>query len=391
MNLYQASRQWADRPADERFENLESLREACVQYYRQSREVTASLDAMHVDVCGDDDIRIISPAGRKVTFSNFSFGQVCSLIGAPASYMAKLPAPLLAQNLNHGFRICEDRGTEMKMLVQALDGRGADDNILVRAVTSQKYTRIWNWEVADMIAPLTQRGWKTPPARPAHDDPRARPATAADVLSSGKFGISVREGDLIAPAGLYASDHDCFMFLVNEDRPVSGGPGGTESLWRGVFFKNSEVGSAALTVTMFLYEGVCGNHIVWNVSNVREVRIRHVGRAARASFDQAMYDIHRYMNSSPQEEEYKIRMAKHTLIAQDKAEVVDAVFQKRILSKKDAEAAYDLADLYEGIHGDPKSKWGFSAGITRLSQLTPFADKREELDRAAQKILVGAF
>ena len=50
------------------------------------------------------------------------------------------------------------------------------------------------------------------------------------------------------PSGLYASDHDMFAFLVAPDRVISDGGGG--SLMRGIFVRNSEVGDAALSVTL---------------------------------------------------------------------------------------------------------------------------------------------
>ncbi|MCI1300965.1 hypothetical protein [Acetobacter sp.] len=34
--------------------------------------------------------------------THWSFGQMCSLVGAPSSYLRNLPAPLAAINLQHG-------------------------------------------------------------------------------------------------------------------------------------------------------------------------------------------------------------------------------------------------------------------------------------------------
>ena len=47
-----------------------------------------------------------------------------------------------------------------------------------------------------------------------------RIATEADVLRGAGFGLSIRVGDKIAPAGLYASDHDMFVFMVNNDKRI---------------------------------------------------------------------------------------------------------------------------------------------------------------------------
>ena len=45
---------------------------------------------------------------------------------------------------------------------------------------------------------------------------------------------------MIAPAGIYASDHDMFAFLVNEEYRIDDGSDG--GLARGFFVQNSEVG-----------------------------------------------------------------------------------------------------------------------------------------------------
>ena len=77
---------------------------------------------------------------------------------------------------------------------------------------------------------------------------------------------------MIAPAGLYASDHDCFAFMVNESVTVDDGSDG--GLCRGFFVSNSEVGAASLKFTS-LYRSVCGNHIVWGAKQAQERHCPH--------------------------------------------------------------------------------------------------------------------
>jgi hypothetical protein len=91
----------------------------------------------------------------------------------------------------------------------------------LRCVTSDEYKRIWNYEIAELALALQENeGWKTPPARPCGvEGVPVRIATADDVLrNSSHPGLGIEVGDKISPAGLYASDHDCFIFQVNEDR-----------------------------------------------------------------------------------------------------------------------------------------------------------------------------
>jgi len=391
-NLYAAQAQWMNRPDDERFWNLQEMLEETNGYRRRSTEKQVDLSTMRVDV-NNGTPRLISAAaiaqGRVgVEFTHYSFGQFCSLMRAPSSYMRALPADLVADNLNHSIaRRMEnpDVDDSLKALVY-LNREEDQERMFLRAMTSSKYSRIWNSEIVQLaIRFFEQRGWKVPPARPHNDSvSRFRYATEEDCLQSRKHGIPVKPGDKIAPAGLYASDHDCFIFMVNEERPVTL-PNG-EQLFRGVFLKNSEVGDASLTC--FYYEGVCGNHIVWNSRDVKEIRLRHVGAKMMTAFNMKMRDITRGFIDVPATEHLEVfRAAMSKVIDKDPQKIHETLNQKKILTLDDSKRAYNIAVSNASTHGDPKTVWGMVSGVTRLSQLTQFSDDRESLDRAAQKIL----
>ena len=215
-----------------------------------------------------------------------------------------------------------------------------------------------------------------------------RMATKSDVLDGNKFGLSIKEGAPIALAGLYASDHDMFVFIVNERNRLKDGT--SEGLARGFFVENSEVGASSLALTTFLYRVVCGNHIVWGATDVRELRIRHVGFADTRYRHQIIAELRKYADSSVSSMEAKIKKARTFEIAKSKDEVLDLIFSKRILSRKKAEEAYNEAEKHPE-DGSPRSVWGFSQGITRISQQSPYADERTRLDRSARKVLQIAF
>jgi len=49
---------------------------------------------------------------------------------------------------------------------------------------------------------------------------------------------------------------------------------------------------------------------------------------------------------------------------------------------------FDLAEEHrEDGHKVPETVWGMVNGMTRFSQMLPCADKRNEIDRAAGKLL----
>lgn len=63
------------------------------------------------------------------------------------------------------------------------------------------------------------------------------------------------------PSGAYLGDRDLFLFLVDGNRDLEDPTDRSESgLFRGFILRNSDVGAAALTLDVFLFRVVCGNH-----------------------------------------------------------------------------------------------------------------------------------
>ena len=63
---------------------------------------------------------IVPGCDEPVAPTHWSFGQLCTLIGAPAAYLRQLPAPLSAINLQH--RLLSHRAELVKAL-EADSGR----------------------------------------------------------------------------------------------------------------------------------------------------------------------------------------------------------------------------------------------------------------------------
>src|SRR5207244_11749579 len=69
-----------------------------------------------------------------------------------------------------------------------------------------------------------------------------------------------------------------FLFLVDGNRDLDDPRDRTQSgLFRGFILRNSDVGAAALTLDLFLFRMVCGNHIIWGFQHAAGFRRRHVG------------------------------------------------------------------------------------------------------------------
>lgn len=380
-NITTASREWATRPDDERLGSLDELHAKCAHQRNVSREVEYGLSQLRVEVI-DNDLRLRSPTGARARFTNWSFGQTCRRLKAPAAYLSTLRPALAMECLNEGIAAA-DPSEKAAVLIHT---NGVNS---LRAMTSEKYDRIWNADVTSRLLQLPRFGWQVPPARPARPNQKGtRKATAADVLTGPKWGLSVKEGDEIAPAGLYASDRDMFAFMVDDSHRIN--DGSEQGLARGFFIQNSEVGDSSFKLTTFLYRAVCGNHIVWDAQGIKEIKIRHIGDANARAWGKMEMDLRAYANASAIETESAIARAKGLLLGTDKDAILDMLFQRGIAGREQLEESWNIGTLNHMVDGAPDTAWGFAQALTRFSQSVPFAAARTNLDRAAGKVLALA-
>ena len=351
MELFKANKQWSTRPEDERFTSLETLHAACKAYASDAREKEGvPVDSLRVENV-DGDVQLLGKGGIPARLTHWAFGQLAARVSAPASYLRTLPATLAVQNLNHGLA---HRASQM------VDGTvnllfHSNGSLLLRALTSDRYERVWNHEITERLLDLQSQGWE--PARP-----------------------DIRVQDDRLP--LYASDHDMFAFIRSQDRVVKEG---SSFLQRGLIVENSEVGASKLRLTRFLYREMCGNHIIWGAEGVTEIALRHVGNI-REKFGAWEAEITKYLDSSVSDDEAKIETARTRTIAGTKVEVLDALFGKRLgLTRKALDAGYDA--VIPDQDGSPNTVWGMVQGLTRYSQTIAYADDRTIIDRAAGKII----
>jgi hypothetical protein len=385
QNLYDASNQWAKRPDDERFWNLNEMIAFLDGVKRTSYEATVRSDTLDV-VTDGDDVALVGPKGKPARMTNYAFKQFASLVKAPPAYLQTLPTDLAVTNLRHGLRMREMQGRDLMVL------GNSNGSQMVRSVTSEKYCRIWDADIARGLTRLTDQGWHTPPARPHNHTARTRIATADDVTAACNSGLAIKEGDTIAPAGLYASDHDLFVFMIRDDRPVEF-PGCSTPLYRGFFVSNSEVGDRRFELCTFLFNGVCGNHIVWGASNVRRTSIVHLGKTSDARAMRALATKARdFANASERDDQRRIEKARTHILGNTTDDVIDFLYEKRISTRTLAEAAVNAAVDHQEDHvSNPRSAWAIAQGFTRVSQESNYADRRVTIDQMATKVLDRAF
>jgi len=136
------SSEWFSRPDDERYLNLPDLYDAVRSRAEHAQARTVESRAIRVEASRDnvERLALIMPGrAEPVAPTHWSFGQLCTLVGAPTSYLRQLPATLSGINLQHGLL---SHRAELVKTLEADSGR-----VELRAVTGPDYGRIWDHEL----------------------------------------------------------------------------------------------------------------------------------------------------------------------------------------------------------------------------------------------------
>src|SRR4051812_3929229 len=367
------SSEWFSRPDDERYLNLPDLYDAVRRRAERAQARTVESRALRVEAGRDDAERLtFTVPGREapVAPTNWSFGQMCSLIGAPASYLRQLPAPLAGINLQHG--LLSHRAELIKTL-EAEDGR-----VELRAVTGPDYGRIWDHELVAAVMKIAGNG---------NGDTRWKVPGVLDwsTMTHNPFVDVTKD-----TTTLHASDRDVFLFLVDDTNPIEAGrlPDGSPDLYfRGFYCWNSEVGSKTLGIASFYLRAVCMNRNLWGVENFEEITIRHSKFAAQRFAHEAAPALTSFANSSPAAFVAGIKAARARIIARTD-EDRDSFLRRGGFSKS------ETAKIIETVLGEenrkPESVFDFVQGITALARTKSHQDARLELEGKAKPLMERA-
>jgi hypothetical protein len=348
QNLYDAHRQWAVRPPDERFPSLEVLYGFLNGRRRASDEETRPLSRIEVKHDAQGNLTL-NGATPPANLSHWAFGQLCYNVGAPARYIRSLPPEIAKDCVSHGLKKSDQ---DCKLLL-----RNAEvGNRTAAAFTGPNYGRIWDADVAErLIRAVEGTGWHVPQAK----------------TSQGSEA-----------SGLYASDRDMFIFMVNDENPVEIGDA---RLGRGFFCWNSETGAASFGLTTFLYNYVCGNHIVWGAEEVRELRIVHKAEAVGRFQKEAMPRLGRFVENRGLSDVIKDTVGR--AMTQPVAEDLDKTlewFKAKPFTRTEVVRAWE-AGLAEG--NDVTTLWGMVQGFTAHARTMPYTNWRVNLERRAGALL----
>ena len=372
MNLTTAHNEWATRPADQRFQTLDALEAAVLARRTLAKTCNVKLGDMTIkEVPGRAGIPTLAFNGMLMPAepTHWAFGQVCAAIRAPAAYLRTMPTEIAAKCINIG--IAKNGDDDVKLMTLS-DADGGLNRL--QAMTSPKYGRIWDADVVGAIKRIVDK------TGGRFYNPKA--------YAAGKFGAAPE------PSGLYASDHDVFAFLIDGGSDFDAGP--RAQLNRGFIVWNSEVGSRTLGIQTFLFNRCCGNHIIWDASEVNTLLLRHSG-GAPARFDaEAMPHLLTYINASAKPVEDMVRAAQGTPLlgllpaAALVTAVTDENFPKAFTTRF---AKFTRGEVKEAVaaaireEGQCASLWDMVQGLTATARSYEWIDARMGLEARAGELL----
>jgi len=366
------SSEWFNRPADERYLSLTDLGNSVRARSQRSRTRIVESERIRVEASRDDAERLLlmlPDAEAPVAPTHWSFGQLASLVGAPAAYLRQLPAPLAAINLQYGLN--SQRAEQVKTL-EIQNGR-----LELRAVTGPDYGRIFDHELVEAVQKIAGNGtgdtrWKVPGL------------LDWSTMTHNPFVEVTKD-----TTTLYASDRDVFLFLVDDAHPIEAGrlPNGDPDLYfRGFYCWNSEVGSKTLGMASFYLRAVCMNRNIWGAEGFEEISIRHSKFASHRFAHQAAPALERFATSSPTPFLAGISAAREQIVAR-KDEDRESFLRRRGFSRPETEKI--IATVLEEEGRPPESIFDFVQGITALARAKPHQDARLELEGKAAKLLAS--
>lgn len=355
--LTQASREWASRPADERYTDLGAMLATAELQRASSRQLVVA--NRRLKFVPDSDNKGLYLTGdksdAKVVPTHWAFGQAARLAEAPAAFLRTLPSPIAADILNwklHSAREVEEVG----VLIYK------NGHLSNRALTGPKYGRVWNDEV---IRSIIERFGD---AKQGNGSPWQVP---------GEFGKRAQVTG--ANTTFFLGESDMFVFLCDEENKID--LPGRGPLARGFFVWNSEVGKCVLGIATFFFDYVCQNRIVWGATKYKQIRIRHTAGAPIRWEEEVVPALQRYRSDSTTHIVAAIEDAKkHRLDEEDVQKFVEQRFGKRLTAV--------LQDVHMDEEERPiESRWDLVTAATAYAKRIKHQDDRVEFETRAGALL----
>ena len=374
------SSQWFSRPDDQKFLSLDSM----LSFKKKDASLMTSrtVDTHNIKIVGGFDEANPSRGDISIEYqddnrrehlntpTNWAFGQLSQLAGAPSGYLRDLPAPIAADCLQWGLKY--NRGKELIKVFGHQDDGGE-----LRAATGPDYGRIYDWEILEPIKNLIEESggrWKIP-----------------GMMTGSANGMAIYDPETpvtLNTTTLFASDRDVFVFLVDDRNPIEVGKladGEPDLMFRGFYAWNSETGSKTAGIAAMYLRGVCMNRNLWGVENFHEIKIRHTKFAPDRFAQEARPALESFATGATATFVEGVLAAKAAKIARDDDQRFEFLTKRAGLSGRMAKAA-NARHLAE--EGRPvETVWDAAQAITAIARDIPHQDARIEIERKAGALL----
>ena len=231
-NLKRASNQLFSRPEDERFPDFPSLYDHCANAKADSQVHWKSPTEV-IPVSSQGRLGLKLSDDQEFKLNDWSFTQACSLASVNRETVNRLKTDTAAQVLLETMPMGEK---PVQVLTKAER---------VRSLHGASYTRLFDIDVLRLVM------------------------DEADDFTPPPIGFN-------GATGLYAGEQDMFAFMIDNDSWVDIGG---EDFAPGFFIWNSEVGRRTVGIETFWFQRICGNHIVWDATEVVSYKRKHTANA----------------------------------------------------------------------------------------------------------------
>jgi hypothetical protein len=333
------------RPSEQQFSSFEELRTAAAEQRKRCHEVECRERDILFGETGD-----VYLGEHAVIPTHFSMGQLAVQARVPMGLLERLKPETRASVMNQ----CFPRDRKHKS--------GLVDGDSLRAITSDRYERVWDDELYDVLD-----RWLVPsgfiPAVPTFNKGLAQDTKPA----------------------LFRSDRDSFAFFYSTEDPHDAFGG----LRKGVVVFNSEVGAKSLGYSTFIFREVCGNFLIWGAEGVTERKQRHTA-TVRDLFNEFDRELRTISNQvSPLEYATIARAARTPFVESGRPEDAAKRLNKEFgISRDLVPEVIEAVSLPENP-GD-LSVWGVVNGLTSVAKLEPYAEGRVALAASAGELLTAA-
>ena len=339
-----------------------TLQELAAELERQQlakKDLTVSTGVLSMDSRDDGGIALNVMSGQVIQHydvGEIAHRQIGQFLKIPATYydrMRREYPQLLTLNANGWFA----KMPQAKRMLRTLDGTA-------RALLSDRYRRIDNFEVASAVLPIISR----------------------------MEGAGVESCEL--------TDSRMYLKVVNPRVTAEIKKG--DIVQAGVLISNSEVGMGSVTVSPLIYRLVCSNGMIAEDGKLRKY---HVGRANESREDFSIYrnetieaDDKAFLMKLEDSVKAAVDQARFAAIVDKLRESTEATFQPQqvqqvveLASKEygftDSESSGILGHLAAG--GD-LSLYGLANAVTRQAQDVASYDRSTELEATGYRIITMA-